>query len=181
MAAGRIEHHCLCGRLLWIPADADLSSLKCPVCAQPVTVFRPAPPPAVPVAAQASAVHPDDLAALVPPKPFPWLGWAIVIGIAFLGLGLIDLARNGAGTTQNPNMFLLVLSAPVALIMFVCLPLAILAVLIALYVAPIIIAVKRKHPNVAPIAVITVLLGWTIVGYAVALAWAFIALPENHS
>ncbi len=52
--------------------------------------------------------------------------------------------------------------------------LALLAILVycAVYVAPIIIAVMRKHPNTAPIAVITILTGWTLVGWVVALAWS---------
>ena len=40
------------------------------------------------------------------------------------------------------------------------------------YCAPIIIAVAAKHPNTAPIAVVNVLLGWTGIGWVVALAWS---------
>jgi hypothetical protein len=47
------------------------------------------------------------------------------------------------------------------------------------YFLPTIIAIVREHPNVAPIVVINVLLGWTLVGYAVALAWAFLAIDRD--
>jgi hypothetical protein len=44
--------------------------------------------------------------------------------------------------------------------------------LLALYGLPIIIAVRRKHPQIAPIALINVLLGWTIIGWLGALIWS---------
>jgi hypothetical protein len=43
--------------------------------------------------------------------------------------------------------------------------------LICAYFAPAIIAAARKHSNVGPIVVVNVLLGWTIIGWIVALAW----------
>lgn len=42
----------------------------------------------------------------------------------------------------------------------------------AIYVTPIIVAVMRKHPNTAPIAVITIFTGWTGIGWVVCLAWS---------
>jgi hypothetical protein len=50
---------------------------------------------------------------------------------------------------------------------------SILAVLgLLLYLLPTWVAAVRGHPNAAPIAVINVLLGWSLVGWAVALAWS---------
>lgn len=43
---------------------------------------------------------------------------------------------------------------------------------VAIYVTPIIIAMARKHPNTAPIAVITIFTGWTGIGWVVCLAWS---------
>ncbi len=48
-----------------------------------------------------------------------------------------------------------------------------------LYFVPTIVAVIRRHPNTAAIVVINFLLGWTLVGFAVALAWAFMAIDRR--
>jgi hypothetical protein len=49
-------------------------------------------------------------------------------------------------------------------------PLAIL--LIALYFVPIVVAISRKVTNQGSVAVINVFLGWTVIGWIVALAMA---------
>lgn len=50
---------------------------------------------------------------------------------------------------------------------------AILAILIVfIYFAPAMIASSRDHKNQWPIAVINVFLGWTLLFWVVALAWA---------
>jgi hypothetical protein len=41
------------------------------------------------------------------------------------------------------------------------------------------IAVSRSHPNAAPIAIVTLFLGWTLVGYVIALAWSFSAIDRE--
>lgn len=51
------------------------------------------------------------------------------------------------------------------------------AILIGLYWVPTIIAVLRHHHNIAMIAVINGLLGWTFIGWVVALAMAFSSPP----
>ena len=43
---------------------------------------------------------------------------------------------------------------------------------VALYVLPTIIAVARGHQNSLPIALVNVLLGWSVFGWVAALAWA---------
>ncbi|MCA4760893.1 superinfection immunity protein [Mycobacterium avium subsp. hominissuis] len=45
--------------------------------------------------------------------------------------------------------------------------------LIAAYCAPTIVAVARKHRSVGSVAVVDMFLGWTIIGWVVALAMAF--------
>lgn len=41
-----------------------------------------------------------------------------------------------------------------------------------IYVLPTIIAVIQNHPKAAPIALVNLLLGWTCIGYVVALVWS---------
>jgi Superinfection immunity protein len=56
------------------------------------------------------------------------------------------------------------------------------AVLLALatlgYMLPTSIAIARNHKNAAPIAVVNLFLGWTMLGWVVAFAWAFLAGSE---
>jgi hypothetical protein len=41
------------------------------------------------------------------------------------------------------------------------------------------VAVVRGHPNTVPIAIINLLLSWTLIGYAIALAWSFMAIERK--
>lgn len=50
---------------------------------------------------------------------------------------------------------------------------------LAFYFAPVLIALLRGHPNMAPIMVVNFFLGWTLIGWVVALTWAFTA-QERH-
>lgn len=45
-----------------------------------------------------------------------------------------------------------------------------------LYFAPAIIADKRKHPNWRSIVAVNILLGWTFIGWVVALVWSVSAI-----
>lgn len=62
---------------------------------------------------------------------------------------------------------------------FACLGVSGIALLIAAimslaaYFAPSIIALARGHANVAPILVVNTFLGWSLIGWVVALAWCF--------
>jgi RsiW-degrading membrane proteinase PrsW (M82 family) len=51
--------------------------------------------------------------------------------------------------------------------------------LIALYWLPTIVGSKRHVPNLVSIAVINCFLGWTLVGWAIALALAARDIPPN--
>ena len=44
---------------------------------------------------------------------------------------------------------------------------------LAIYLIPAIVADSRKHPNRIPIFVINLFLGWTVLGWVIALAWSF--------
>jgi hypothetical protein len=50
--------------------------------------------------------------------------------------------------------------------------LAIVAVSLALYLLPVMIGRAREAPDIGAIAVINILLGWTLVGWVIALAMA---------
>lgn len=52
--------------------------------------------------------------------------------------------------------------------------LLVLAVLVALYFLPLIIAALRNMPNAVAISVLNLVAGWTFVGWIVALVWACI-------
>ncbi|PYZ98754.1 hypothetical protein CR205_09320 [Alteribacter lacisalsi] len=41
------------------------------------------------------------------------------------------------------------------------------------YFLPVIIAVSREKDNVAAVAIMNILLGWTFIGWVIALVWAF--------
>jgi RsiW-degrading membrane proteinase PrsW (M82 family) len=51
--------------------------------------------------------------------------------------------------------------------------------LLALYVLPIRIAYERQHPQRLAITVLTLLLGWTLLGWIGALVWACIAVAPT--
>jgi len=45
--------------------------------------------------------------------------------------------------------------------------------IVAIYLMPTMFAASHKHHNTMAIFVINLFLGWTLVGWVVALAWAF--------
>jgi hypothetical protein len=49
------------------------------------------------------------------------------------------------------------------------------------YFIPTLVAGIRHHPNTTPIFIINFFAGWTIVGYVVSLAWAFIAIDHGDA
>ena len=48
--------------------------------------------------------------------------------------------------------------------------------LITIYFLPTIVASARNHPNIMPIFIINLFLGWTFLVWVVSLAWAFIRI-----
>jgi hypothetical protein len=47
-----------------------------------------------------------------------------------------------------------------------------LLVTTAIYISPILVAIYRNHRSRLQIAMLNILLGWTVIGWAVALIWA---------
>lgn len=51
--------------------------------------------------------------------------------------------------------------------------------IIAIYFIPAVIASSRKHKNGAAIIALNIFLGWTMLGWVIALVWAFTNNVEN--
>lgn len=47
-----------------------------------------------------------------------------------------------------------------------------LVILIVLYMLPTIVATRRKKKNVSAITMLNLFLGWTFIGWVIALVWA---------
>ena len=77
--------------------------------------------------------------------------------IIALMLSLILVVFAIASVSDSPETVIFV---------FVCL-------MLLLYLLPALIAWTRKHRNAVVIGVINVLLGWTLIGWVIALVWAF--------
>jgi hypothetical protein len=48
------------------------------------------------------------------------------------------------------------------------------------YLLPSFVAAARKHPSQNSIAIINIFLGWTFLGWVVALAWAASGIKESR-
>ena len=49
-----------------------------------------------------------------------------------------------------------------------------------LYVLPAFVAGFRRHPNTAAITLLTLFLGWTFIGWAIALIWSVSAIDDDR-
>jgi hypothetical protein len=58
--------------------------------------------------------------------------------------------------------------------------LALAAVAVALYFRPCLIAGWRDHPQSGPILVVNFFLGWTGIGWVVALAWSLSSISRRQ-
>lgn len=58
-----------------------------------------------------------------------------------------------------------------------------ICLVIALYFLPAIIALANKNPQVQAIYILNLLFGWTVIGWGIALVWAFIVPTQkrNHA
>ena len=61
---------------------------------------------------------------------------------------------------------------------FAMVAMCVAAVLLLVYFLPWFVAVLRMHENKLAIFVLTLFLGWTFLGWVVALVWAFIDQPR---
>ncbi len=53
-------------------------------------------------------------------------------------------------------------------------------ILLVLYFLPALVAVERRVPNVGSVVVINAFLGWTVIGWVVALAMAARSVPKRE-
>jgi hypothetical protein len=81
--------------------------------------------------------------------------WIILLFLIVLVTGAIGQGTNGAAHAATIIFF------PAA---------------IALYFSPTIIAATRRHPAASGVALINLFLGWTVLGWAAALMWAYSGL-----
>lgn len=80
--------------------------------------------------------------------------WPVIVGV-FAIIGLAALALNAVGS-ESPAITWAVLG-------------------LALYFIPALVAFHRMHRQRVPILILNVFLGWTLLGWAGALVWAFTA------
>lgn len=121
---------------------------------EPAQFFRPPTPPRrTPQPVPVPSPHP-------PTRPRPkgsgaqQAAWIAVVGLGVIGaICLVGLF--GAGGAASGALYVGLLLGG-----------------LALYFAPFLVARKRKHPRLESIAVVNFFLGWTLVGWVVALAWA---------
>jgi hypothetical protein len=50
---------------------------------------------------------------------------------------------------------------------------------LGLYFLPTIVASRRHVPNAGPLVIVNVFLGWTLLGWVIALAWAMRDVPDR--
>jgi len=44
---------------------------------------------------------------------------------------------------------------------------------VIIYSLPLLIAMEKRHPQLTALAIVNILLGWNVIGWVAALAWAF--------
>lgn len=79
-------------------------------------------------------------------------------------ISLLFLSLQQAGRAARP--------APSGNFMVAGIPFLILLILLVPYFLPTIIAFVRKHQNAAPILLLNLFLGWTLIGWIASLIWA---------
>lgn len=57
--------------------------------------------------------------------------------------------------------------------------LAIAACGLLVYLLPVFIAARSNHPHASGIIIVTLFLGWTLIGWVVAMAWA-VTMPRRR-
>jgi hypothetical protein len=109
-------------------------------------------------------------------------GLYVVIGLAIVaGLScclLVAILLHKQGIVRWPNVASNV-SALLGFLIFAFVFLLMALVFLALWLLPILIAAVRKHPNLTPIIILLVCLGWTYLGWVAALIWATCAIDRD--
>jgi hypothetical protein len=90
--------------------------------------------------------------------------WKVIIGIGLLAV----VGFAGGAASKGADIV-----SPI-------LAIAIVVAAVAAYFLPTMIAGSRKHHNVGAVAVVNLFLGWTFIGWVVALAMAATAVRPQH-
>lgn len=72
-----------------------------------------------------------------------------------------------AADSGTPSVLIAGILGPIVMIV-------VIALALCLYVLPTIVALVRRHTQKVPIILVNLLLGWTFIGWVVALVWSFI-------
>lgn len=103
-------------------------------------------------------------------------GVAVLLGLVVLGVYLFASSSEGAtsqelgGTVRDAGM----IAGGIVSMLFTLLLLAVALIIgTIVYFLPTAVAWATKNHNLAAIAVLNILLGWSFVGWVVALVWAF--------
>jgi hypothetical protein len=59
-------------------------------------------------------------------------------------------------------------------------PMVMMVVILALYLVPTCIAAYREHPSQTPILLVNLLLGWTALGWVIALVWSVMPIDTSR-
>lgn len=149
--------HC-CG-----PIGFDAESLlpemvvECPHCHCETILFIPVPPPMFVPPRIKKTWHPSTKAQF---------------GIAVIGLGLVLAAEDYAKHKTPVQSFCTGMFYSMA----VC---GIVGAILGFYFLPSLIARKRQKRNLTAIFALNLCLGWTLVGWVVALVWSLLVEPET--
>jgi hypothetical protein len=93
----------------------------------------------------------------------------IVICIALIVLTLLIVGKFDEVLTFLFAAFILVGTG----ILSIAIPLFLISSGIGLYCLPIIVGIYRKHSNLAPIVLVNLFLGVSVIGWIIALTWSF--------
>jgi Superinfection immunity protein len=154
-----------CGKWWDIPAGHEPD--RCPRCSRPE--FEHAAPPALPIPSASE----DAQRVMLRGERQRQAGSAkraLAIFGALIVLAVVGIASSNVTKPSPSKPSSIFAGSPAEL--FICI------FVLPIYFAPSVIAIRRGHPNVAPIVVINVLLGWTLVGYVAALAWSVCAMQR---
>src|SRR5262249_7732769 len=158
-ANGGTKIACLsCGQRLQVPMPAPSKTVLAPLVEYAPTMLQPGQPLQAAPFVPPGAIQPT---AVDPSRPFPWRRVLMLAGLAVLLLLLIVFV-----VIISPR-----LGAPEILVILIFSP---------LYFLPSFVAGSRGHHNSAAIFVLNLLLGWSFIGWAIALVWAFTAVDRQR-
>lgn len=105
-----------------------------------------------------------------------WLGKRLVLALVVVGrlenLRGVFMGKGAAAIIAFGVMIIFLVAFPNGEAKGTVIALMGVAFAILVYIAPTLVANDRKHPDLSSIAAVNILLGWSLIGWVVALAWA---------